>query len=239
MIDLIILTYNEADGLKHFLPLIPPLCQRLGLNGFLAIDGGSTDGSLEEYRRHHIPYVIQGKKGRGAAFEQAFCESQAEALIFFSPDGNEDLEDLPRFVDALRQGADMVIASRMMRGARNEEDAQFFRWRKWGNQLFTLAVNLLWNRQGPYITDTINGFRAIRRDAWEAMRIEAADYTVEFQSTIHALKLKKKIMEFPTREGQRIGGESYAKSLPTGIKFLRLLGREILAGRQFPGGASD
>jgi len=233
-IDLIILTFNEVDGLRHYLPLIPSLCQRLGLDGFLGVDGGSVDGSLDLYRQHGIPFVIQKKRGRGQAFHEAFRESRADTLIFFSPDGNEDLNDLSRFIEALRQGADMVIASRMMKGARNEEDGEIFRWRKWVNQLFTLAVNILWNRRGPYITDTINGFRAIRREAWDAMQIEAAGYTVEFQSSIHAFKLKLKVAEFPTCEGLRIGGESYAKSLPTGIKFLRLLWREILAGRQFP-----
>jgi len=233
-IDLIILTYNEIEGLKYFLPSIPPRCRNSGLAGYWGVDGGSSDGSLELYRQYGIRYVVQEKRGRGEAFLQAFRESKADALIFFSPDGNEDLDDLPLFVEALRQGADMVIASRMMKGARNEEDDQIFRWRKWVNQLFTLAANLLWNRNGRYITDTINGFRAIRREAWDAMRINASDYTVEYQSTIHSLKLKLKVVEFPTREGKRIGGESYAKSLPTGIKFLRLLWEEMIAGPHFP-----
>jgi hypothetical protein len=232
-IALVVLSFNEIDGLKHHLPLLPGLCRENGIKKFFAVDGGSKDGSLELYGRYNIPALIQDKKGRGEAFKLAFARSQEEALIFFSPDGNEDIKALANFCRLLQGGADMVIASRMMPGARNEEDDQILRWRKWVNQAFTFLANLLWNRKGPYITDTINGFRAIKRRAWEVLRVSAGDYAVEYQSTIHAFKRKLKIAEFPTIEGQRIGGESNAKSFPTGMRFLKLLASEIVKGKSF------
>jgi len=42
--------------------------------------------------------------------------------LFFSPDGNENPADIPKFKPLLEQGNDIVIATRMTKTAHNEED---------------------------------------------------------------------------------------------------------------------
>ena len=74
----------------------------------------------------------------------------------------------------------------------------------------------------------INGFRGIKRGSFNNLNLDALGYTIEYQATIRALKKGMKIVEIPTVEGPRIGGESYAKSIPTGIKFLKCLIRELV-----------
>ena len=232
-IGLVLLSFNEVNGLQFYLPQISEICRRNNLQNCFAVDGGSTDGSIELYEKYEFPYYIQEKKGRGEAFKLAFINSDDDALIFFSPDGNEDINDISKFCSHLKEGANIVIASRMMKGAKNEEDDQLLKWRKWANQSFTLAANIIWNRRGPYITDTINGYRAFPREVWDKLNISASDYAIEYQSTIRAFKRKLSIVEFPTKEGERIGGESYAESLPTGIRFLKLLTEEISVSNNF------
>jgi len=131
-IDFVILTLNEIDGLREMFPKISPQ----GLNKIFAVDGGSTDGTLEYFKEHQVPVIAQSKKGRGEAMRLAVAQSTADALIFFSPDGNEDPKDIPQFKDYLEKGFDLVIASRMMAGAVNEEDIHWFRPRKWANNFF-------------------------------------------------------------------------------------------------------
>jgi len=80
------------------------------------IDGGSSDGTLDVYSKNGVEVISQSKRGRGEAFLEAFRKIKADAYIFFSPDGNEDPDDLPKFSKALKnEGADLVIASRMLR----------------------------------------------------------------------------------------------------------------------------
>ena len=156
------------------------------------------------------------------------CESpDCYFLVFFSPDGNENLEDIPKFKKYLREGYDLVIASRMMKGARNEEDDQLFRWRKWANNAFNLMANLFFRRSGHFITDTINGFRGMRRQLLSDLKVDAVGYTIEYQMTIRSFKRGFRVTEFPTYEGARIGGETKAPSIPTGIQFLKCLWREF------------
>ena len=228
-IGLVLLTYNEIDGVRALFEHIP----FDAVDEAFAVDGGSTDGTIEFFKERAFAVVEQkSRKGRGEAFRIAFENSEVDALIFFSPDGNEDPEDLVKFRPFLEEGFDIVVASRMMKESYNEEDDRMFKWRKWANNVFNLMANLTWNR-GDFVTDTINGYRGITRKAWRQLCIDATDYFVEHQSSIRAFKLGLSIKEFPTHEGDRIGGESNARSIPTGIRFLKGYFREIWLGKEF------
>ena len=193
----------------------------------IAVDGGSADGTCEYLQAHGIRVVGQSRRGRGEAFRVAMEQSSGDHLVYFSPDGNEDPSDIPRLFEALDSGADMVIASRFVEGGRNEEDDVTFPLRKWANQAFTFLANLVWNR-GPRVTDTINGFRGIRREAFLTLAPESLRYSIEYEMTIRALKAGMRIVEIPTIEGERIGGQTKAPSFSTGLDFLWLFLREIV-----------
>ena len=220
-ISLILLTYNEVTGVKEIFKQLPLQY----VDEYFAIDGGSIDGTLKLFEKNNIPYFVQNKKGRGEAFRLAFEKATGDALIFFSPDGNEDPKDIPVFIEHLKKNNDLVIASRFMNGSHNEEDDQFFKWRKWANIAFTLIANFIWNKN-KYISDTINGYRAITKDAWEKISPDADGYTIEYQISIRSMKNKLKIKEFPTYEYSRIDDQIGSPSIPTGLAFLKLLYQE-------------
>lgn len=226
-IALIVLTRNERACAELVMPLVPAPGAAAGFDAIYVVDGGSTDGTVAFFEALKIPVVKQSDRGRGHAFQLAFEKIEADAYIFFSPDGNEDPADLAKFKPALEAGADIVIASRMMKGAWNEEDHLFFRWRKWANNVFNLMANLAFRRSGPFISDSINGYRAITRTAARRLALDAWDYTIEYQMTMRALKARLRIVEFPTREGERVAGETQARSIPTGLRFIRAFWREL------------
>ncbi len=224
-IGLAILNRNEEDALPRVLPHIPYNAIEL----VFCVDGNSSDSSREILREHGIEIVEQRSPGRGEAFNIAFdrARDEVDALIFFSPDGNEDPADIPKFRPALEAGADIVIASRMMNGAFNEEDVQRIRPRKWANLGFDWMAYLTWGRGSDRITDAINGYRAITVDAWDRLKPDGSGYTIEYQTSIRAYKHGLTVVEFPTHEGQRIGGESQAKAVDTGLRFMRLYASEF------------
>lgn len=220
---LVVLTLNEIDGVSQVFPKLPLHV----LDEVLVVDGGSTDGTLEFFRSRGVRVIRQARRGRGEAFRLAVRHARHDALVFFSPDGNEDPGDIPRLIDALAAGYDMVIASRFMPGARSEDDDKFlFASRRWGNLLFTWLANALCARDGR-ITDTINGYRAITRAAFGRLAPDADGYAIEFQMSIRALQLGLRVREIPTQESPRIGrGVSKLNAIPVGLKFLALLLRE-------------
>jgi len=226
---LVLLTFNEIEGLRALWDRIP-----LGaVDEVFSVDPGSTDGTLEFFRERGIPVILQERRGRGEAFRIAAREASGEALCFFSPDGNEDPADIVRLLRRIEDGYDLAIASRFLPGARNEEEGRRIPARALANRAFTAAVRALF---GGSITDTINGFRAIRRDRLLDLAPDAEGFAIEFQISIRALKRGLRVSEIPTREGDRIGGESTAASIPTGLKVLRVLLREAFGGRRGAGG---
>jgi glycosyltransferase involved in cell wall biosynthesis len=222
-VTLVVLTLNEIDGITSVFPKLPVHC----IDEVLVIDGGSTDGTLEFFAARGVRVIRQERRGRGEAFRLAAQHARNDLLVFFSPDGNEDPDDIPRLIEGLAAGYDMVIASRFMQGARSEDDDKFlFASRRWGNLMFTWLVNVLC-RGSVYITDTINGYRAITRAAFARLRPDAEGYAIEFQMSIRALQLGLRVLEIPTQEAPRIGrGVSKLNAIPVGLKFGALLVRE-------------
>ena len=215
---------DEIDGIIQLFDQIP----FDKFDEVLVIDGMSTDGSAEFLDKRGINVVTQTINGRGQAFRDAFNNTESDVLVFYGPDGNEDPLDIEIFIQEFKnnKNAGMVVARRLGDGAINKEDFKIFKPRKWVNIIFNVIANILWNR-GNYVHDTINGFRAITREAWDKIKIDTDGYTVEYQSTIRCFKYKISIVEFPTHELQRIGIKSGSPAFHTGIKFIRLLISEV------------
>lgn len=223
---LIILTRNEINGLKSLIRKIP----FEAVDEYFAVDYGSTDGTVEFFEKHEIPVVKQKQHGRAEAFYLGVSHAHGKYLVFFSPDGNENPADIPLLLTQLKNGYNLAIASRFMKQSRNEEDDKILKFRAWANKTFTFIANMVW---GGKVTDSINGYRAIRKDAFEKLALDAKGFAIEYQMTIRALKLKMKISEIPTIEGNRIGGSSTSYAIPIGLRFVYYLFREILIGRRF------
>lgn len=198
---LVLLSYNERPALARFLPLLPrQLFQRI-----VAIDPGSTDGTLELYAEEGIEVVRQSQPGRGNAFRLAAEIVDTQRVVFLSTDGNEDPRDLPHMLAHLDDGYDLVIGGRfLLRGAASDDSDDPLRIRKWGNVACGGLVRILW---GSGVWDAINGYRAFQVASLRRLQLDAPLHEVELQSTIRAAKLGLRIKEFPTRELPRLGGE--------------------------------
>ncbi|NVM05188.1 MAG: glycosyltransferase family 2 protein [Candidatus Helarchaeota archaeon] len=201
----------------------------------LAIDGGSTDGTIEFYKEKmktnkKLKLLIQKHRGRGIAFLIGAKHATQENIIFFSPDGNENPYDIVKIKHELEKGYDLVIASRFMKTAQSDDSDDPVRVRKMGNLFFTTLVRLFWQIK---IHDAINGFRGIKKEKLLKLNQDATEHEIEFQMTIRAAKLKYKIKEIPTLELERIGGARKAKTWRMGIRFTKFFLKELLKGKKF------
>jgi glycosyltransferase involved in cell wall biosynthesis len=227
-VALVLIVRNEEAGIRSILP-------RIRIEDFdqiLAVDGNSTDASVAALESFKVPVFRQAERGLGAAMIEGRQRVTTDSFIFFHPDGNEDPDALGKMADLLRGGKEFVVASRMIRGAVNEDDGKLLKWRKWANNGFALLANVLFASGGNRTSDVTNGFRGISCRAWDAMKLTSKDLTMDYQMVIRALKLAIPITEFPTVEGHRIAGATNFASLPTGIAELKLVWRELKMGRR-------
>lgn len=224
-IAIIIFTRNELKNSEIMFPKLP----KKVVDNVYVIDGNSTDGTKEYYGKQKIKVFGQKYSRVGGAYESAFRNTTEDALIFFHPDGNMDPQEIKKFVKLLKQGEQFIIASRVIKGAYNEEDNQLFKPRKWFNLSLALIANTIWGNKNNKGSDITQGYRALTRSTFKKMNIKIpSPIAPDFEQVIRALKHSIKITEFPTHEGDRIYGSTSITSLKAGIEHLKLLFRELL-----------
>src|ERR1039457_5602197 len=107
-ITLFVLTYNEIEGMKAIMPRI----KEEWVDQIIIADGGSTDGTLEYARQQRYTVFVQREKGIRHAYIEGFPLIIGDIVITFSPDGNSVPEAIPALIEKIKEGYDMVIASR-------------------------------------------------------------------------------------------------------------------------------
>jgi glycosyltransferase involved in cell wall biosynthesis len=216
---LIIFTRNEIEGVKQIFDLIPMHL----FDEVFAMDGQSTDGTVEYLEERGVRVYRQRKLGRVNALREAMQIAQGEAIVFLSSDGNEDPRDIPKLLELI-EGNDMVLASRFLPNARSDDSDDPLLLRRTFSIIVTRLVNLIWRTN---LADALNGLRAIRRSLWERTEISPGYHTAEFQLTVQAAKLRSRIAEVPTIEGLRIGHLRYASTLRIALSLCKVFLKEL------------
>ncbi len=227
-VALILITWNELDGCKHDIPLI----DRSRFDEILCIDGGSKDGTVEYLKSAGIPVYRQSAKGLNQACKDGVAHTTCDAFVFFHPKGSIPVEDTYKFRKYYEKGYEFVVASRMMKGAHNEEDDKILKPRKWFVLALGVVAKLFFKREGNTIHDTLHGFRGMTVEAFNRCNISDMSPSVDIEMVCKSYKLGLKRIEFPTREMPRISGESHFKAFSTGKKLLKYLWYEIRQGRR-------
>jgi len=222
-ISLCLLTWNELEGCKIDVPKLP-------LNSFdqvFAMDGGSKDGTIDYLKTQGIKVYIQQKAGYNNAYIEAFQKCTSDALIIFHPKGSVNPEHTLRFRELFEQGYDLIVASRIINGSKNEEDDNILKPRKWFVMGLGFVAALLWRREGNYINDVLHGFRGMTKKAFFAITPLNSGLSIDLEMVTRSYKSHFKRLEFPVQEEERLDGESHFKAFPTGKKLLKYLWFEI------------
>jgi glycosyltransferase involved in cell wall biosynthesis len=222
-ISLCLLTRNELTGCRLDVPRLP--CDEFA--EVYAVDGGSTDGTAEYLRAAGIAVHPQPKRGLNAAYLHAASMATGDAVVVFFPKGTIDPASLREFSRLLRQGCALVIASRMIGGARNEEDGALFKPRKWCVLALGLLASFVWRREGYRVRDVLHGVKGFRLDAFQRMQLLDHGLSVDVEMVVRSYRLRLPRAEFPVCEEARTYGQSNFRMWPTGKALLRYLWFEL------------
>src|SRR5512139_2829374 len=166
-ISLCLIVWNELQGCMLDVPKLP----RDEFDEIYAVDGGSTDGTVEYLQSQGIAVHRQRKRGLNAAYVHANDMSNCDAVVVFFPKATTPPEHLRRFRPLFEQGNDLIIASRQVAGAVNEEDAGLWRPRKWAVLGLAMLAAAVWRREGYLVRDVLHGFKGWTRSAFSRMKI--------------------------------------------------------------------
>ena len=224
---LFVLTYNEIEGMKSIMPRV----KKEWVDQIIIADGGSVDGTLEYAKEHGYTTFVQKKKGIRHAYIEGFPLINGDIVVTFSPDGNSIPEAIPELIKKIKEGYDMVIASRYLDHAKSHDDNFVTRF---GNWLFTMLINVF---HGSNYTDALVIYRIYKKSLFyelkmnteESYNMEKWFFTImgiEPLLSIRCAKYKKKHTEIPEDEPKRIGGERKLQIIRWGSAYLTQIIKE-------------
>ena len=226
-VSVIIPTLNEAKNLPLVLPYLPIAW----IDEVILVDGRSTDNTVEVARTllPTIKVVMEQKKGKGAAMNAGYRAATGEILIVVDADGSNDPREIPRFVQALMMGADMVKGSRFAHGA-GTTDMPFIR--QLGNSFFTITCNILF---GTHWTDLCYGYHAFWRHCLEVVDVsDTPGFEIDTALYLRAAREQLHVTEVPSFEGYRFFGVGKLQTIPDGWRVLKIIIRERLKKSRTP-----
>ena len=156
----------------------------------VVVDDGSQDKTLfiaEKSGAFVLKHIVN--LGKGAALKTG-CEyavkKGAEKIVVLDADGQHDPKEIPEFVKAL-DNVDIVFGYRRL----NKKMPFVLRY---GNWFIFFMTKLLF---GLKIADTQCGYRSFTADAYNKIKWDAADYSMESEMIANAGKAHLKYSQIP------------------------------------------
>lgn len=159
---------NEADTLGTCLEKAFRAMREGGIRGEVIVaDNGSTDGSTAIAEAAGARVVAVPEKGYGNALMGGIEAARGRYVIMGDADDSYDFLEIPRFVEKLREGYDLVQGCRLPGGGGTIlPGAMPFLHRVWGNPMFTFLVRTWF---GAPIHDVYCGLRGFTRELYSKL----------------------------------------------------------------------
>src|SRR2546423_6127104 len=160
---------NEADTLG----ICIDKAQRALVAGAIAgeiivADNGSTDGSQAIALSHGARLVPVELRGYGAALDGGITAARGDLVIMGDADDSYDFGEVPRFVEKLRTGFDLVQGCRLPRGGGRILPGAMPLLHRWiGNPLLSALARRMF--RAP-VTDVYCGLRGFRKAHYQRLR---------------------------------------------------------------------
>ena len=172
----------------------------------LVVEGGSTDRTAEVAKEAGATVIRDKGLGKGAALRLAVEAVRTPVCVFVDADGSHDPIDIPLLVAPISAGlADHVTGSRLLGGSDELHGGGDEFLRLAGSAFITYLIN---RRYGTRLSDSQNGFRAIRTDLFRLLDLKSRHTTIEMEMIMSTLALGYRISEVPTHERPRAAGYS-------------------------------
>ena len=159
---------NEADTLGVCLRKAQAALTSSGIRGEVIVaDNGSSDDSRDIARAHNARVVDVSAKGYGSALMGGIAAAAGKYVIMGDADDSYDFGEIPKFVESLRQGYDLVQGCRLPRGGGSVEPGAMPFLHRWiGNPGLTFLVRT-WFRAPVH--DVYCGMRGFTKQLYDRL----------------------------------------------------------------------
>lgn len=217
--SVIIPAYNEENNITKVITDVLKLTKKFPLE-IIVVDDGSKDKTVSVAKKAGAHKVITYKKnkGKGGAFRVGIDAAKGEYIVQIDADHQFQPNEIPIFVKALDEGADVVIGTRFSGGKIEKGSITFKNY--FGNWVMSFATSLASEKR---ITDVMAGFKGFKRDAFLALDLKERHFEYEAETVTKACRMGMKLIQLPITYTKRRGGTSGIRALQDGVNVLKAI----------------
>ena len=160
----------------------------------IVADNGSTDRSIEIAAQLGARVVRVKAKGYGNALMGGIAASRGQFIVMGDADDSYDFGHIPRFVEQLRRGSDLVMGNRFRGGIQKGAMPPLHQY--FGNPALTRLGRLFFRNRN--VGDFYCGLRGFRKQAYERMGLRTTGMEFATEMVVKATLLKMRVSEVPT-----------------------------------------
>lgn len=212
LISIVLPAKNEAEGLRRTLPGLKAVMPEAEV---IVVDDGSTDETsavAAEFGAIVLgsPYSM----GNGAAIKRGARRAQGDLIVFMDADGQHDPALIPRLIEKLNEGYDMVVGAR-------DSSGQASAGRGLANRFYNKLGSWM---TGHVIEDMTSGFRVVRTDKFrEFIHLLPNGFSYPTTSTMAFFRSSYAVAYVPIPVGRRVGSGSHIRPIKDGVRFLLII----------------
>ncbi len=222
-LNIIVPAFNEELNISETIRTIHEIQTRVNLpHKLIVVNDNSTDRTREIVRKLQDEYdnlVLinrRGNHGLGRCLNRAYEEVEEGVVVAVMADLADDVNDIPKMLDKIREGYDLVSASRYIPNGSGEHEDRFkhFLSRFLGKALQVLI--------GLPTNDATNAYKLYRVSILEKIGILRSDnYTTGLELTVKAYLNGFRIAEVSTVWRDRAKGKSQFKIFKVAPEYIR------------------
>jgi glycosyltransferase involved in cell wall biosynthesis len=192
-VSVVIPCLNEANSLAHCVDKAMKAFRETGLSGEVVVaDNGSTDGSIEIAEEGGARVIRVAERGYGAALRAGIAEARGPYIVMGDADDSYDFTNVPRFVEKLREGHDIVLGNRFRGGIKPGAMPPLHKYL--GNPGLTALLNTLFHAR---IGDGYCGMRGFTRSLYDRLDLRSDGMEFALEMVIKSTQIGARIAEIP------------------------------------------
>jgi dolichol-phosphate mannosyltransferase len=206
-VSIVLPIHNEQESLPVLIPKLISSTNDLPFESeIICVDDSSTDNSYSILKEFHPEskkiQIIKLRKrgGQTGCYKVAFNKAKGKYIIRMDSDGQDDPDDLKRFVEFIQKGADIIIG---LRGCRKHN-----RMLRFATYIYDIIILLIFN--SPLHSNS-GSFIAFKSCYVKDIRFRNNDH--RYLPIIAIRRGARDIREVIVSHNERLGGKSKYKTL--------------------------
>ena len=210
-VSIVLPAKNESAAIGQTLAQI----QQLQLaHEIIVVNDGSTDQTKQVAESAGAKVVTHPySKGNGAAIKTGARTATGDIIVFMDADGQHDPQDIPRLLEHIEQGYDLVVGAR-------QKGSQASLGRGIANGLYNNLASYMTEQK---VEDLTSGFRAVRAEKFrEFLYLLPNGFSYPTTSTMAFFRAGYSVTYVPIHAAKRIG-KSHINPVKDGIRFFLII----------------